>query len=442
MKLRKVAAILMTVITVTVALAGCSSSEQPKSSQTETTDKTEKITEKAIEKTTEKITEKNIEKKDITLNFAIPLAEEEWHVFRDQIFKPFEEQTGIKINGIQMENKDMESKLEALKQAGKHEIDIFAPSTVYLPGIVDKELAEDLSGGITIPEQIPTNLYSDFQFDGKTQFVPLRPNVQTNYYYTDYFKQYDLEAPKNWDELLHVAKTLYEAEGVGRVAIQANSGSALTITTIEFIRSAGGDPLVLNDEGSVAAFTYLQELWPYLSPDSKRADFNVINELLSTEAIYYGANWPYCATVVVKENGKDQVASYVGFEGPEGISKVTTTTVIGIVKETPHKEEAIQFLEYLMSDEVQNILFTSLGWAPARNDAIGEIEEWQKPFIDDVQEALKYANARPIVPYWSDVDKAINDAFKEIVIDGNKDIQGILDSYHEQIEAAKAIKGE
>lgn len=427
MKSKKVLAALMVAVTVISALSGCSGT-----AQTESKPANQGETARA----------EDGKKKNVTLNFAIPLAEEEWHVFRDDVFKPFEEETGIKINGIQMENKDMENKLEALKQAGKHEIDLFAPSTVYLPGIIDKELAEDLTGVIAIPEEIPANLYTDFQFDSKVQFVPLRPNVQTNYYYTDKFEQYGLEAPKNWDDLLNVAKTLHEQEGVGRVAIQANSGSALTITAIEFIRSAGGDPLVLNDEGSIKAFTYLQQLWPYLSPESKRADFNVINELLATESVYYGSNWPYCATVVVKDSGKDQVVSHVGFEGPEGISKVTTTTVMGIVNGTPYKEEAIQFLEYLMSETVQNTLFEKLGWAPARTDAFGEIEEWQKPFIADVQEALNYAQARPIVPYWSDVDKAINDAFKDIVIDGKEDVKGILDSYHEQIEAAKLQKGE
>ena len=93
----------------------------------------------------------------VTLNFAIPLAEEEWQVFREDILAPFEAETGIKVNGIQMENKDMESKLEALAQAGKHEIDVFAPSTVYLPGILGKDLAEDLTGQVTIPEAIPVS---------------------------------------------------------------------------------------------------------------------------------------------------------------------------------------------------------------------------------------------------------------------------------------------
>lgn len=433
MKSKKVWTAVMAAMTVTSAIAGCSGTPE---TATAAGDQSEGVQKSETSQKEESKAER------ITLNFAIPLAEEEWQVFREGVFKPFEEETGIKINGIQMENKDMENKLEALRQAGKHEIDIFAPSTVYLPGVIDKGLAEDLTGIITIPEEIPENLYTDYQFDGKVQFVPLRPNVQTNYYYKDKFEQNGLEEPKTWDELLNAAKKLYEEEGVGRVAIQANSGSALTITAIEFIRSAGGDPLVLNDEGSVKAFTYLQQLWPYLSPESKRADFNVINELLATESIYYGPNWPYCATVVVKDGGKDQVVSYVGFEGPEGISKVTTTTVMGIVSGTPHKEEAVQFMEYLMSEKVQNTLFEKLGWAPARTDAFGEIEEWQKPFIEDIQEALNFAQSRPIVPYWSEVDKAINDAFKDIVIDGKEDVQGILNHYHDQIEAAKAQKGE
>jgi trehalose transport system substrate-binding protein len=427
MKMKKVLALAIAATTMVSALAGCA---KPNTSETGTGNESAKADK-----------EGNGSKDAVTLNFAIPLAEEEWQVFKEDIFKPFEEETGIKINGIPMENKDMEDKLDALQQAGKHEIDIFAPSTVYLPGILGKELAEDLTGQVEIPDAIPENLYTEYQYENKVNFVPLRPNVQTNYYDADKFEEYGLEAPKTWDELLNVAKTLKEKEGVGRVAIQANSGSALTITAIEFIRSAGGDPLVLNDAGSVEAFTFLQKLWPYLSPESKRADFNVVNELLSTDSVYYASNWPFCANVVVKEGGKENIKTHVGFEGPKGISKVTTTTVIGIAKGTEHKEEAIQFLEYLMSDKVQNTLFSELGWAPARDDAYGEIEEWQKPFIEDTQEALKYAKSRPIVSYWSDVDKAINDAFKEIVIDGEKDVQGVLDRYHEDIEAAKAAKG-
>ena len=99
----------------------------------------------------------------------------------------------------------MESKLEALAQAGKHEIDVFAPSTVYLPGILGKDLAEDLTGQVTIPEAIPGNLYEELMFDGKVTVVPIRPNVQTNYYNENKLNEYGLTPPKNWDELLDFA---------------------------------------------------------------------------------------------------------------------------------------------------------------------------------------------------------------------------------------------
>lgn len=79
-------------------------------------------------------------------------------------------------------------------------------------------------------------------FDGKVTVVPIRPNVQTNYYNEAKLNEYGLTPPQNWDELLAFAKTLHEKEGVGRVAIQAASGSALTITCLEFIRSAAAIP--------------------------------------------------------------------------------------------------------------------------------------------------------------------------------------------------------
>ena len=78
---------------------------------------------------------------------------------------------------------------------------------------------------MTIPEAIPGNLYEELMFDGKVTVVPIRPNVQTNYYNENKLNEYGLTPPKNWDELLDFAKTLHEKEGVGRVAIQAASGS-------------------------------------------------------------------------------------------------------------------------------------------------------------------------------------------------------------------------
>lgn len=376
------------------------------------------------------------EKKEIT--FAIALSEDEWRVMRDVVFKNFEAKTGIKVNGIQVENADIEGKLDALKQAGKADIDVVAPDNMLLAGLVNKGLVKDLSQYESkIPSQIGKNLYADFKVDGKLYFMPFRPNVQINYYNETKFNQYGLKPPTNWDELMNVAKTFYEKENVGRVAIQGNMGAATTVTMFEFIKSAGGDPVVLNDEGSVKAFTYLQQLWKYLSPDTKRANFNIVNQILANESVYYASNWPFATNVVVKDGGKKQVKANAGFTGPVKMNKVLGGNVLAVAANTTKLDESMQFIDYLMSKEAQETFCSKAGWPPARDDAYGTIEDWQKPYFESVKEAMKYAEVRPILPYWSEVDKAINDAFKEIVMNGNKDIKGVLDKEHAAIEQAK-----
>ncbi|HBT16434.1 MAG TPA: sugar ABC transporter substrate-binding protein, partial [Firmicutes bacterium] len=57
------------------------------------------------------------------------------------------------------------------------------------------------------------------------------------------------------------------------------------------------------------------------------------------------------------------------------------------------------------------------GWPAVRSDAYGTVEEWQRPYFDAINEALKYAEARPNLLYWDAVDKALGEAFREGVIE-------------------------
>lgn len=377
----------------------------------------------------------------VTLNVAMALSEEEWAAMKDKVFKGFEEKTGIRVNGIQVEHADMEGKMEALAQANKADIDIIAPDNMLLPGLVTKGLIKDLSRyEDKIPSEILKNLYEDFKFDGKLYFMPYRPNVKVEFYDEARFRQYGLKAPETWDELLEVAKTFKEKEGIARYGYMGKQGGARTVTLFEFIRSAGGDPVVLNDEGSVKAFRFLQELYQYTSSEVIKSSFAEVNSMLATGTVYLAGNWPFCANVVVKEGGKTDIKAYVGVKGPEGYNKVLGGNVLAIAENTAHMEEAMQFIEYIMSKEAQEAFITDMGWMPAREDALGAVEEWQKPYMEAVLEAAKYAEPRPVLAYFSEVDKAINDAYQEIVVDGATDIQGILDRYHTEIEKAKAAQ--
>lgn len=374
------------------------------------------------------------------LVIGMALAEEEWAVMKDVILPIFKEKTGITVEGIQIEHNDIAPKLDSLKQAGLHEIDIVAPDNMLLYPLVQQGTVIDLSAyEDRIPAEVTKNLYEDFKIDGKLYFMPFRPNVKISFYNETKLDQYGLKPPTDWYSLLSMGKTLYEKEKVGRISMQANLGGATTVSIFEYIRSAGGDPLVLNDEGSVEAFTFMKKLWPYLSSESKKANFAVVNQLLATDTVYYGDNWPFCANVVVKDGGKTEIKADVGFAGPKGINKVMGGNVLAITASCPYIDEAMSFIEFILSKEIQEKIAAQIGWPAARNDSYGEIAEWQVPYFNAVNEAMKYAYPRPVVPYWSAVDQSINDAFKEIVIDGG-DVKTILDKYSKVIADAKAAQ--
>lgn len=372
-----------------------------------------------------------------TLRVTMALSEEEWAVMRKSVIPEFEKANNVKVEAVQVEASDVVKKLQAMQGSGKVEIDLIAQDTNNLSGLVYNGLVEDLSEYVNlIPEECIGNLAEAGQFDGKTYFMPYRPNAEINYYNENKFNEYGLKAPANWDELYETAKVLKEKEGIGRVALKIKmSGDVIELA--EFIRSAGGDPLVLNDEGSIEAFTYLQKLWPELSENTIKASFSSTNGFLAKDEVYYAPNWPFGANIIVKDGGKKEIKAYAGFEGPNGLVKTLGGEMLGIPAGSPNKELAIKFIQYLESKEVQEILMRENGWASFRNDAYGEAEEWQQPYFEATLEALAAAQPLPNVPYWSEAQQAINDAAKEIAIEG-KDVKTTLDKYAAQIAEAKA----
>ncbi|MGB9679583.1 MAG: ABC transporter substrate-binding protein [Minisyncoccia bacterium] len=403
---KKLIAILVVVFLFSIVIAGCSSNTQS-------------------------------EARKKVLKVSMGLGESEWKVMKEDIFPPFEQKYGIKIEPLQIDAGDLIKKLDAMHKANAMDIDIITQDNMQLAPLVSKGLVEDLTQyKDLIPKEVIPSLLPVGEFNGKLYFMPYRPNVEIAFYNEPKFKEYNLTPPANWDQLLNVAKTFKDKEGIGRVIIKENLGPDSTVQMFDLIRSAGGDPTVLNDQGSIEAFTFLKELQPYLSPDSKKADWNTPVEYLAKDTVYLVENWPYTANVLVQQYNKKDILAYHGWAGPVKESHVLGGEVIGIPTGSPNKDMAVKFMEYLMSKDVQEKLVSKLAWPSMRSDAYGTVEAWQKPYFEAVNEALKYAEPRPNLVYWADVDRAINGALREIIFE-DKPIKPTLDKYHNMIEEAK-----
>ncbi len=372
-----------------------------------------------------------------TIRWSTSLAEAEREVFDSVILPDFEEKTGISVEFLQIEAADFIRQLEAQVQANRVEIDLFAIDNNSLAPLVAGNLVEDLSQHEDmIPDETLEALLPVLRFDDTLYFLPYRPNVQITYYNSTRFEEAGLEVPRTWEELMSVAQAFQEADGIGRVAVQGSpEGGAgpVGVTVTDFIWQAGGDPLELNSPESIQAFTFLQELSPYLNPQTPTAKFDTMNTYIANDSVYIGQNWPFGINVIVEEAGRDDVLAYSGWAGPAGEFHVLGGEVSGIPVGSPNRDAALVFAEYLMSRETQELLVTELAWPSVREDAYGVVEGWQAPYFEAIRESMENAKARPNVVYWGAVQGIMADAFQQIVLDG-ADVEQTLNAAQEDVE--------
>jgi trehalose transport system substrate-binding protein len=367
------------------------------------------------------------------LKVAMSLTEDEWKVMREKVIPAFEKKEKIAVEAVQVEASDLPQLLEAMDRAGSMQIDLFAQDNMQLALLTSKNLVEDLSTyEKMIPRSVPGALVSNLRTGDRLYFMPYRPNVQITYYNKEKFDKYGLKPPRNWDELLAVAKKFKQKEKTGKVLFQAWGGSPTATQLYEWIVSAGGDPFKFNDRGCVRTFTFLQKLWPYMSPDSRRAKFDTTNEYLARESAYLAQNWPFGVRVLVKDFGKKNIRTYSGFRGPRRYAHVIGGEVLGIPKGTRKKQQALLFIKHLQSKEIQETLVSELGWPSIRTDAYAQVEPWMKPHYDSVMKAMRAGVFRKNVPYWNQYEKLANEAFIKIVVRGEP-VKQTLNAYAKQM---------
>jgi len=340
-----------------------------------------------------------------TLSIAASLGENEWKVMREHVFPPFEARENCRIRAVNIEAGDTLKKLEVMHRANRMSIDLVLLDNMNLAPYVEKRLLLDLTKyQALIDPEVDASLVQPLTFHGQLMFFPGRPNVQITYYNTDVFNGTNQTIPETWDALLEVAKQLKAAYKVGKVAVHGTLDGNTTAQVFEFITAAGGKITTFNDAGSIKAFTFLQQLYPYLSPETKKANWNTTNKFLSEDTLFLARNWPVGMQVIVQQNQKTNIKAYATWAGPAGRATMIGGDVIAITKRSSNQELALKFAGYFMSREMQTLLVTELGWPPIRSDALGSVPEWQQGFFKAIMEALRYGHYRPAIMGWSAVE--------------------------------------
>jgi trehalose transport system substrate-binding protein len=377
-----------------------------------------------------------------TITFSTVLAEAEVPAVREVLAK-FEAQTGAKVNFTQVTAADLPQKLQVEVRSGQHTIHLFGQDNLALRVLVDRNLVEDLSA-LQIPAGVKQELIPE-KFNGKQYFLPYRPNVRVAYTNNGKFQSAGVQPPTTVDQFISVAQELKQAAGgTPKVTLSLAQGDPAAVTISEWIVSYGGNPLILNDQGSVQAFTTLQRLWQQqlLAKESLQAKFDTEVNYLQGQTSWLAQNWPFTSSSLNEQGLLQEFTVSEGWRGPARAAHVIGGEVVGIPKGVSgkQKEAAIQLAQFLMSKEAQQILVAKNGWPSVRDDATAQVPDELKTTFDAIQKALTDGWYRPNVSYWSDASDAMNAAIQRIMVKGEP-VQSTLNSLHQDIAAAAKQKG-
>jgi trehalose transport system substrate-binding protein len=362
------------------------------------------------------------------------------------VLKTFQDQTGVKVNFTQVTAQDIPQKLQVEVSSNHHTIQLFAQDNLALAVLVEKGLVEDLSD-IQVPSEIIPALAAP-KFDGKQYFLPYRANVRVTYANKDEFASAGVQPPTTTDQFKTVAEKLKQAAG-GQAKVtlsfadQPDTGP-LGVTISEWVVSYGGNPLLLNDNGSVQAFTFLQGLWKegVLAKESLQGKFDTEINYLRGATSWLATNWPTTSAQLSDLGILDKFQVFAGYSGPAGAAHVIGGEVLGIPKGVSGKQKdaAIALAQFLESKDAQQVLVAKNAWPAIRSDGYAQVPEELKPTYDAVQAALKDGFYRPNVIYWSDVEAAMDQAIQRVIVKGEP-VQTVLNELHDKIAAAAKSKG-
>jgi trehalose transport system substrate-binding protein len=377
-----------------------------------------------------------------TITFNVSLAPEE-QAGVQEVVDAFQQETGATVRLSSVTAEDMPSKLQVEVDSGNNTIHLISMDNNSLAALVDGGFVQEVDD-VPVPGEVSEALIPP-TFDGKTFFLPFRPNVRVAYFNKEQTSAAGVSGPPaTIEEYRAAAEAFAETAGEPKVTVSLAEGTSAPVVLSEWVLSFGGDPVILNDEGSVEALTYLQELWNdnLLAQESLQGQFDTEVDNLSGEVAWYAQNWPFTSGVFAEQGVLDLFEIHQGWAGPAGEFHVIGGDVLGIPTgvEGNEREAAVALAEFLMTRESQSTLAATNAWPSIRGDATQDVPEELQGTFDAIQAALEHGWYRPSVAYWPDVQTAMDEVVRRVLQEG-EDVQTVLDEAHAQIQEAAEASG-
>ncbi|MER8402171.1 ABC transporter substrate-binding protein [Mesorhizobium sp. M1348] len=345
----------------------------------------------------------------------------------------FEKATGNKVKLIHLPSGDAAkvSQYRLWLAAGDKSIDILRMDNIWLPGFANDlvDLADATKD--VIGQHFPS-IVNALSVDGKLLAMPMELDGALLFYRKDLLEKYGREPPKTWGELTATAKEIQDKERAAGnpdmwgYLFQGGASEELTCNALEWLNSSGGGNIVepdgtisINNEKAAAAIDRAKDWVGTISPpgvlayssEEARGVWQAGNGVFMRNWVYI---WGLGDAADSPIKGK---FSAVPLPADPGQQSAGTIGVKGnaVSRYSEHQKEAIEFVKFLASAEVQKEDVIQLGVVPTRPLLFDDKEiVAAQPFIPTMKGGIENGLVRPSAIMKTKYNEASN-AFWTVV---------------------------
>ncbi|TDF88917.1 ABC transporter substrate-binding protein [Paenibacillus piri] len=336
--------------------------------------------------------------------------------------------------------------------ASKNLPDVVSIDLVLAPYFASVGAFKDITasyGQLAYKDQLNANMVNMGKYNGKQYALPLSADVSALIYNKDHFKDAGLDPekpPVTWKELREYAKKLTTNDRFGFV-YSASVPGTLMFTFLPFLWGNGGS--ITSDDGkqvlidkpeSVEALKFMSDLTnedkavPAGSPTyGGQQAYDAFTSGKASMIVYgnfkvsdLNLNFPkinYGVALIPKNEGK-QHSSFAGGD------------LVALTATTKQEKEAWEFVNYLLSKDVQVEFFAKNGTIPVRSDFFDNTYFQKEPRFKVFTEALKVAKTpystkhNEILRVWTSTQDALQGkkSAEEVFKNQSVEIKKLVDS--------------
>jgi multiple sugar transport system substrate-binding protein len=326
----------------------------------------------------------------------------------------------------------LHDKIVTAQAGGGGKYDVVLMDTPWPAELAKANIVTDITA--KIPADFTTGVFDSAwtaaKYNGKVYGVPWINDTKFFFYNTDMFTKAGITAaPKTWDEVETDAKAI-KATGV-KYPITASwkQAEAVVCDWTQLAAAFGGSDFVdasgkalFNQGGGLAALTFMKKLLDegLVDPASLSQDEVTVNSVMSAGQSAMALNWTFGLSVM-NDPAQSKVSGKIKVAPSPGEGSVTTTGVNGgmslaVTTTTKHPNEALAYALFMASEQSQEM------------DVANALPMWKASFDKaDVTSKnptlfaaakIEFAGlvARPVVPYYTKLSNALQDAIQQALL--------------------------